>query len=55
MTVEDAKKMKEALVDQDIIYYFNLKNGLKTLAHSLKFNLLALDLLQTLLDGDIKL
>lgn len=55
LTAEDTNKLKETLVDQDIIYYFNLKNGFKTLIDSLKFNLHALPLLQTILDKDVKL
>ena len=53
---EEAVKLKEALCsDKDIAYYFNVKDGLKTLVESLKFNTNALDIFQKLLDGDVKL
>eukprot|EP00347_Sterkiella_histriomuscorum_P021645 403333259 len=53
---EDADKIKEILLsDQDMIYYFNVKNGFKTLVDSLSFNTNALAIIQPVLDSDVKL
>ncbi len=48
--------MKETLIaDKDISYYFNVKDGMKVLVNSLKFNTNALEIIQKLLEGDQKL
>jgi len=41
--------------DKDIAYYFNVKDGMKVLVNSLKFNTNALEIIQRLLEGDQKL
>ncbi len=56
LTDEEAKKLGETLSsDKDIVYYFNVKDGLKVLVDSLHFNQNALEIIQKLLDGDVKL
>jgi len=46
LTAEAADKLKEILVkDADMIYYFNVKDGFKTLVSSLELNTHALTLL----------
>ena len=48
--------MKDILpADKDIAYYFNVKDGMKVLVNSLKFNTNALEIIQRLLEGDQKL
>lgn len=38
LTKEDAEKLKSTLEDQDMIYYFNIRDGMKSLVESLEFN-----------------
>lgn len=46
ITEEEAGKLKATLAaDNDIIYYFNAKDGLKILVASLKFNTLGLEII----------
>jgi hypothetical protein len=53
---EDTTKIKDILMsDKDMIYYFNVKDGFKTLVESLTFNPNALQILQPILDSDTKL
>ncbi len=48
--------MRDTLLsDKDIVYYFNVKDGLKVLVGSLNFNINALEIVQKLLEGDVKL
>ena len=54
--MEEGTKLRETLAsDKDIIYYFNVKDGFKVLLGSLQFNVNALEIIQKLLEGDIKL
>jgi hypothetical protein len=56
LTVEEATKLRDTLLsDKDIVYYFNVKDGLKVLVGSLNFNINALEIVQKLLEGDVKL
>jgi len=56
LTSEEALKLKDTLSsDKDIVYYFNVKDGLKVLVSSLFYNINSLEILQKLLDGDSKL
>jgi hypothetical protein len=56
LTEEESKKLSVALeADKDIVYYFNVKDGMKVLVDSLQFNCLALDMIQKLLEGDAKM
>ena len=38
-----------------MIFYFNVKDGMKTLVDSLSFNTNALDLISSVLEKDVKL
>lgn len=52
---EEAKKLKEILKkeDEDIVLYFNAKDGFRTLVQSLEFNTECLEILETLIvDND---
>lgn len=54
--MEEATKLRDTLLsDKDIVYYFNVKDGLKVLVGSLNFNINALEIVQKLLEGDVKL
>jgi hypothetical protein len=56
LTAEEAGKMRETLIaDRDIAWYFNAKDGLKILVSSLRFNTHALEIIQRVLDADVKL
>lgn len=39
---EESKKINESLTDSDVIYYFNVKDGMKTLVDSFEYSLEAL-------------
>lgn len=53
---EESKKLFEALkTDKDVIYYFNVKDGLKVLVDSLNFNCLSLQIIQKILEDETKL
>lgn len=55
LTEEEAGKLKSNLTDKDMVHYFNIKDGFKTLVDSLEFNTRALFIIQSLLEKDIKL
>ena len=56
LTAEEAGKLRETLTaDRDIAWYFNAKDGLKILVSSLRFNTHALEIIQRVLDADVKL
>jgi tetratricopeptide (TPR) repeat protein len=56
LTEEEGAKLKTTLTsDKDITFYFNVKDGFKTLVASLQYNVGALETLQIVLDGDAKL
>jgi hypothetical protein len=53
---EEATKLRDTLLsDKDIVFYFNIKDGMKTLIGSLQYNTNALEIIQKLLEGDVKL
>ena len=53
---EEATKLRDTLLsDKDIVFYFNVKDGFKTLIGSLQYNTNALEIIQKLLEGDLKL
>lgn len=56
LVVEESKKLFEALkTDKDVIYYFNVKDGLKVLVDSLNFNCHSLQIIQKILEDEAKL
>lgn len=56
LTIEESNKLKDTLTsDKDITYYFNVKDGMKILVNSLQYNTTALEIIQKLLEGDVKL
>jgi hypothetical protein len=50
-----AKKLTECLVDNDVIFYFNAQNGMKSMVDSLRFNTNGLDIIEKVLTGNEKL
>ena len=52
LTVEEQKKLAKVLDDNDMLYYFQVKGGLKVLCDSLYLNLNALDMLSKLLTAE---
>lgn len=52
LTKEEADKLEVNLQDKDLVYYFNVKEGLKTLVGSLEFNLNGLGVLQGVLEKE---